>query len=264
MFVRLGFAIAVSLDPEILIVDEVIAVGDEEFQRKCFDHLFELRKRGTTIVLVTHALGLIQDLCDRAAWLDHGLVREIGPAREVVDSYLRDVNEREIRARGETAVGVPVQPGTGRLGTGEIRVESVEFLDARGRHSPVLMAGSACTIRLHYRAQASIDQAVFGIGFLHESGANVAGPNSGRTGPRPVPKGRGYVDFVVDELLLQPATYQVSTAIVDRGRTYDYADREFDLHVRATGEQEPGLTRMPGAWVGPFPDESPTTGRPAA
>jgi lipopolysaccharide transport system ATP-binding protein len=264
MFVRLGFAIAVSLDPEILIVDEVIAVGDEEFQRKCFDHLFELRKRGTTIVLVTHALGLIQDLCDRAAWLDHGLVREIGPAREVVDSYLRDVNEREIRARGETAVGVPVQPGTGRLGTGEIRVESVEFLDARGRHSPVLMAGSACTMRLHYRAQASIDQAVFGIGFLHESGANVAGPNSGRTGPRPVPKGRGYVDFVVDELLLQPATYQVSTAIVDRGRTYDYADREFDLHVRATGEQEPGLTRMPGAWVGPFPDESPTTGRPAA
>jgi lipopolysaccharide transport system ATP-binding protein len=264
MFVRLGFAIAVSLDPEILIVDEVIAVGDEEFQRKCFDHLFELRKRGTTIVLVTHALGLIQDLCDRAAWLDHGLVREIGPAREVVDSYLRDVNEREIRARGETAVGVPVQPGTGRLGTGEIRVESVEFLDARGRHSPVLMAGSACTIRLHYRAQASIDQAVFGIGFLHESGANVAGPNSGRTGPRPVPKGRGYVDFVVDELLLQPATYQVSTAIVDRGRTYDYADREFDLHVRATGEQEPGLTRMPGAWLGPFPDESPTTGRPAA
>ena len=78
MFVRLGFAIAVSLDPEILIVDEVIAVGDEEFQRKCFDHLFELRKRGTTIVLVTHALGLIADLCDRAAWLDHGVVQEIG------------------------------------------------------------------------------------------------------------------------------------------------------------------------------------------
>jgi lipopolysaccharide transport system ATP-binding protein len=254
MFVRLGFAIAVSLDPEILIVDEVIAVGDEEFQRKCFDYLFELRKRGTTIVLVTHALSLIQDLCDRAAWLDHGLVREIGPAREVVDSYLRDVNEREIRARGETPVGSPVQSGTGRLGTGEIRVEAVEFLDARGRHSPVLMAGSACTIRLHYKAQTSIDQAVFGIGFLHESGANVAGPNSGRTGPRPVPNGDGYVDFVVDDLLLQPASYQVSTAIVDRGHVYDYADREFDLHVRATGELEPGLTRMPGAWVGPIPE----------
>jgi lipopolysaccharide transport system ATP-binding protein len=253
MFVRLGFAIAVSLDPEILIVDEVIAVGDEEFQRKCFDHLFELRKRGTTIVLVTHALSLIQDLCDRAAWLDHGLVRELGPARDVVDSYLRDVNEREIKARGETPIE-PTSSSPGRLGTGEIRIRTIEFLDARGRHSPVLMAGSACIIRLHYSAEQPIDQAVFGIGFLHESGANVSGPNSGRTGARPVPTGDGHVDFVIDELLLQPASYQVSTAIVDRGHVYDYADREFDLHVRATGELEPGLTRMPGAWVGPVPE----------
>ena len=260
MFVRLGFAIAVSLDPEILIVDEVIAVGDEEFQRKCFDHLFELRKRGTTIVLVTHALSLIQDLCDQAAWLDHGSVREIGTSREVVDSYLRDINEREVRARDEIPVGVPTPAGPVRLGTGEVRIKTVEFLDGAGRPSPVLIAGSPCVIRLHYNAEVTIDQAVFGIGFLHESGANVAGPNSGRTGSRPVPKGKGHVDFVVDELLLQPATYQVSTAIVDRGHMYDYADREFDLHVRATGEQEPGLTRMPGAWIGPVPDRVPMVG----
>ncbi len=80
MYVRLGFAVAVSLDPEILMVDEIIAVGDEEFQRKCFDHLHELRKRGSTIVLVSHSLGLIRDLCDQAAWLDHGHIRELGPA----------------------------------------------------------------------------------------------------------------------------------------------------------------------------------------
>ena len=98
MYVRLGFAIAVSLDPEILMVDEVIAVGDEEFQRKCFDHLFELRKRGTTIVLVTHALGTIRDMCDQAAWLEHGRIRQLGPARDVVDGYIGDVNEREVQA----------------------------------------------------------------------------------------------------------------------------------------------------------------------
>src|SRR5664280_162817 len=95
MFVRLAFAVAVSLDPEILMVDEVIAVGDEEFQRKCFDHLFDLRKRGTTIVLVTHSLGLIRDMCDQAAWLDHGEVRELGVAREVADRYIESVNDRE-------------------------------------------------------------------------------------------------------------------------------------------------------------------------
>lgn len=262
MFVRLGFSIAVSLDPEILIVDEVIAVGDEEFQRKCFDHLFELRKRGTTIVLVTHALSLIQDLCDQAAWLDHGSIRQIGSSRDVVDGYLRDINEREIRAREDIPVGAPTPEGPVRLGTGEIRIRTVEFLDSGGRPSPVLIAGSPCTIRLHYEAEVPVEQAVFGIGFLHESGANVAGPNSGRAGSRPVPKGSGFVDFVVDELLLQPATYQVSTAVVDRGHTYDYADRAFDLHVRATGEQEPGLTRMPGAWMGPFPDATQEAGGP--
>ena len=266
MFVRLGFAIAVSLDPEILIVDEVIAVGDEEFQRKCFDHLFELRKRGTTIVLVTHALGLIADLCDRAAWLDHGVVQEIGPARDVVDSYLRSVNEHEAQARDEAlgpTVDVSAPEDRPRLGSGEIRIRAMETLDGDANPVPILMAGSACIFRLHYTAATDIEQAIFGIGFLHESGANVAGPNSGRTGSQPVPKGDGYVDFVVPELLLQPATYQVSTAIVDRGHTYDYADREFDVRVRATGEQEPGLTRMPGAWMAPV-SEQPASMAPAA
>ena len=73
MYVRLGFSIAVTVEPEILIVDEIIAVGDEEFQRKCFDYLFELRKRGTTVVLVTHAMGLVESLCDQAAWLVKGV-----------------------------------------------------------------------------------------------------------------------------------------------------------------------------------------------
>jgi ABC-2 type transport system ATP-binding protein/lipopolysaccharide transport system ATP-binding protein len=255
MFVRLGFAIAVSLDPEILIVDEVIAVGDEEFQRKCFDHLFELRKRGATIVLVSHSMALIQDLCDRAAWLDHGRVREIGTAREVVDAYLSDVNAREVQAQDAPAVGEPqaeVEAVT-RMGSGEARVTSIEFLDAAKRPSPVLLTGAPCAIRLHYTARQSIDRAVFGLGFLHESGVNVAGPNSGRTGPFALAAGEGYVDFVVDELLLQPASYLVSTAIVDHGHTYDYADREFALRVRASGDQEPGLTRMPGVWRPPVP-----------
>ena len=265
MFVRLGFAIAVSLDPDILIVDEVIAVGDEEFQRKCFDHLFDLRKRGTTIVLVSHALGLIGDLCDQAAWLDHGRIRDLGPARDIVDSYLRDVNEREAMANEEEAAATPTGDTAARLGSGEVRIRRLETLDAEGNPVPMLMAGSPCVFRLHYSAATAVDRAIFGIGFLHESGANVAGPNSGRTGPRRVEKGDGHVDFAVPELLLQPATYQVSTAIVDRGHTYDYADREFDVRVRSTGELEPGLTRMPGTWLGPVIDgtgsDNPERGR---
>jgi lipopolysaccharide transport system ATP-binding protein len=257
MYVRLGFAIAVSLDPEILMVDEVIAVGDEEFQRKCFDHLFELRKRGTTIVLVTHSLGTIRDMCDQAAWLEHGRIRQLGPARDVVDAYIGDVNEREVHARHEAEAhqanqhAEPAAADPGRPGSGEIRITSVDFLDADGNSGPALITGTPCTMRLHYLASESVSHAVFGIGFVHESGVNVSGPNSGRVGSWSVERGVGYVDFVVDELLLSAASYRVSAAIVDRGHTYDFADREFDLHVRGRGYDEPGLTRMLGTWKEP-------------
>ena len=254
MYVRLGFAIAVSLDPEILIVDEIIAVGDEEFQRKCFDHLFDLRSRGATIILVSHVLGLVGDLCDKAAWLDHGRIRELGPARDVVDRYLRDVNARE-NAR-EAQAHAAADDGAGhvppnRLGSGEVRITSLEYLDSSGDPAGVLLAGQACTFRMHFVAREPVARAVFGLGFLHESGVNVAGPNSGRVGPWSLETGEGYVDFAVEELLLQPAGYRISTAIVDRGHSFDYADAEFELHVRGRGDQEPGLTRMPGTWREP-------------
>src|ERR1035437_1515178 len=251
MFVRLAFAIAVSLDPEILMVDEVIAVGDEEFQRKCFDHLFDLRKRGTTIVLVTHSLGLIRDMCDQAMWLEHGEIRRLGPSIEVADAYIADVNEREVSAHQVSTAEAPAPGQSKRLGSGEVRITSLEFLDGDGTSSPVLLAGASCTIRMHYSAHEDISHVIFGLGFLHESGANVSGPNSGRRGSWSLEAGSGYVDFAIDELLLQPGTYQVSTAIVDRGHTFDYADREFDLRVRGRGDQEPGLTRMPGIWNDP-------------
>ena len=96
MHVRLGFAVAVMVRPEILIVDEVIAVGDEEFQRKCYEYLYDLRRAGTSMVVVSHGLGQITDLCDHAVWLDHGRIQGMGPARKVVRSYIEEVNAREV------------------------------------------------------------------------------------------------------------------------------------------------------------------------
>ena len=246
MYVRLGFSIAVAVDPEILIVDEIIAVGDEEFQRKCFDHLFELRKRGTTIVLVSHALGLMQDLCDSAVWLDHGKVRSVGEARGVVQHYLDSVNDREVETRVQQ-----VEPaGThARLGSGEVRITGVEYLDRAGSGGSVLLTGEPATFRMHYEASEDLENVTFGLGFVHESGVNVAGPNSGSdTTRRPVSSGQGRVDFQVPALTLQPGVYEVSAAAVDRGHTYDYLDRAYELHVRGNAGTEPGLTRMFGQW----------------
>jgi ABC-2 type transport system ATP-binding protein/lipopolysaccharide transport system ATP-binding protein len=93
MYVRLGFAVAVNVNPEILLVDEVIAVGDQEFQGRCMEHMNKLLAGGTTIVLVSHSSQLVIDLCDTVGWLDHGRMLEIGDSQTVVDSYLAHVAE---------------------------------------------------------------------------------------------------------------------------------------------------------------------------
>jgi lipopolysaccharide transport system ATP-binding protein len=247
MYVRLGFSIAVTVDPEILIVDEIIAVGDEEFQRKCFDHLFELRRQGTTIVLVSHSLGIVNDLCDNALWLDHGNMRAVGEVRDVVDEYLQDVNKREAAAGGTVDADAS---GPVRLGSGEIRIRDLEYLDGSGAVVPFLMSGEPATIRLHYDATVDVPEAVFGLAFVHESGVTVAGPNSG-FGDRAfqVVAGGGHVDFHLDRFALQPGMFLVTTAVVDRGHSYDYVDRGYELRVRAdSASAEPGLTRLFGSW----------------
>jgi len=248
MYVRLGFSIAVTVDPEILIVDEIIAVGDEEFQRKCFDHLHNLRKRGTTIVLVSHAMGLVSDLCDNGIWLDHGKVRSLGDVRGVVDDYLLDVNARE---SGEAQAEPHSIEERSRRGSGEVRITDVEWLGPDGNPVPFLVPGEPCTVRMRYRAAKPVENVVFGLGFVHESGATAAGPNSGH-GDRvlQLDAGSGSVDFQLDRLPLQPGTYLVSTAIVDRGHVYDYVDRGFELRVRSgkSASDEPGLVRFFGTW----------------
>lgn len=254
MYVRLGFAIAVSLEPEILIVDEVIAVGDEEFQRRCFDHLYELRRRGVTIVLVTHSMGLVADLCDEVAWLDKGNLKAVGPAREVVDEYLGAVNRREAeKSATETDTGSePAEDGPGRTprrGSGEVRVTGVDYLDAEGTQRPFLATDRPCTVRIRYEATQDLPSVTFGLGFTTESGVQVAGPNSGYgEAAFGVRSGTGHVDFVLDALPLQPGEFLVTTAVVDKGHPYDFLDRAFVLKVRAEDVTEPGLVRLTGTW----------------
>lgn len=255
MYVRLGFSIAVTVDPEILIVDEIIAVGDEEFQRKCFDHLFELRRKGTTIVLVSHSLGLVADLCDNAAWLDKGRLKQVGPARDVIDSYLEQVNRAEAAAH-HSELPDDDKPGeavelTARLGSGEVRITGVDFLDHEGNSTGFLSSGEPCTVRLHYRATTDLASVTFGLGFAHETGVNVAGPNSGYgEQAMSLQAGTGTISYHVDSLILQPGSFRVSAAAVDHGHTFDFRDRAFELRVRADeAVTEPGLVRMTGHWT---------------
>lgn len=253
MYVRLGFAVAVTLDPEILIVDEIIAVGDEEFQRKCFDYLFELRRKGTTIVLVTHSLGLAADLCDGAIWLDHGKPRMVGDVRPVIDGYLASVNAKEEARRqedeqrsGVESVLAPVP----RQGSGEVRMTNVQILGPDGSPVHIVSPGEPCTLRIHVLAREAVRDVEVGLAFIHEGGQTVAGPNSGQEQQAyEFPVGSHFVDFHLDALPIQPGTFAVSTSLITRGHTYDYSDREVEFVVRAdSAVSEPGLVRILGRW----------------
>ena len=253
MGIRLGFATAVHVDPEVLLVDEAIAVGDEEFQRKCMDHLHRLRRGGCTIVLVSHSLPLVSELCDVALWLDQGRPQMLGPADAVIDSYLGEVNRQSAEAAvsAEVDSAEPQPPELTRIGSGEVRISDVTYTDANGSDRTELLAGEAGVFRIHYVASEPMADLTFGLGFSTETGFRVSGPNSGFGAQAvDVPAGAGTVEFRVDPLLLQPAYYRVSAAVVTRQHVIDHIEAGFDLVVRSSHAiTEPGVTRMPGEWT---------------
>jgi ABC-2 type transport system ATP-binding protein/lipopolysaccharide transport system ATP-binding protein len=251
---RLGFATAVHMNPDILLVDEAISVGDEEFQRKCMDHIYRLRQSGTTVVLVSHALPLVAELCDAALWLDGGLPRMVSRADTVIDAYLQSVNTREVEAAEQTGADEGTSewpPERTHIGSGEILIRDAEFVTADGHAGDTLLAGDPATVRIHYEASQPMDDITFGLAFITDTGTRVAGPNSGfGTDAVRIERGPGIAEFRVDELLLQPARYRVSAAAVTRHHVVDHLEAGFEVTVRAAHAiAEPGLVRLPGRWT---------------
>jgi ABC-2 type transport system ATP-binding protein/lipopolysaccharide transport system ATP-binding protein len=259
MYVRLGFAVAVHVDPDILMIDEVIAVGDEEFQRRCMDHLFKLRRDGVTIVLVSHSLPIMQNLCDRLAWLDHGVLQQVGPPGQVVRGYLGQVDDAEEQRLGEHG-GAEVTDAKHALrhGTREIEITHFEVLKSGGE--PVLMpeSNSAVVFRVHYEAHEPVQHPKFGIDFETETGVLLAGHTTTDDGViTGTVTGPGYVDCVVDRLPFNPGVLLVSIGITDEHEmhTYDHLYQAYELRVRqGEAPEDRGLIRLAGRWSSPTPD----------
>jgi len=250
MYTRLAFAVATAVDPEILITDEVLAVGDEAFQRKCMDRIYRLRQMGKTIIFVSHALETVRTLCDRAVWLDHGQAKLVGAAGEVIDAYLADVNRRE---QAQTHTGDPGAIGLGtRRGTREAEFTRVELLDPAGRPQTIFQTHAPLTVRMHYFAHRPISHPVFGVGLHHENGFWINGPNTNFDGiDIPMIDGPGYVDYHIPNLPLLAGRYQLSVALVDSTmlHTYDQHDRMYRLIVQSDGVRDRyGMVAIPGQW----------------
>lgn len=247
MYVRLGFSVAINVDPDVLLIDEVLAVGDEQFQRRCAEKFAQLKEQGKTVVIVSHSLGSVRSLCDRIAWLDHGRLRAVGDAGAVIDSYIDEVHEDREQVAGAGS----------RWGSGEARIERIELLDAAGRPTERVHTGDAVTLRLHYHFAERIARPVFGLAIHTVAGVHVTGPNTREAGCVPESlEGCGQVDLRVDNLLLLPGTYDVSAAVTDHAtlHTFDFRHHafRFDVDPGQPHETYGGVVSLNGAWeVGP-------------
>lgn len=240
MYARLGFSVAVAVEPDILLVDEVLAVGDEQFQRRCTEKMNELRSGGRTVVVVSHSLALVQQICDQAVWLDHGSVRSIGATEDVVADYLASVT---------TAFRLDTK-GRQRTGSGEVEID-VELIPTKPEP---FSTDSEVLVRFHWRAEAPVSGVAFGFGIRAADGYNVSGTSSvGEGAGFDLSAGQGHVDYLVPKLSLLPGVYHVAAMAMDRasGHIYDHSPNivEFDVSPSPGHPYDTGAFTLGGRWT---------------
>jgi lipopolysaccharide transport system ATP-binding protein len=205
MRLRLGFAVAAHLDPDVLIVDEVLAVGDAGFQKKCLSVMEDLRKGGRTVLFVSHNMAAVENLCSRGIWIDSGRVRQDGATHEVIQSYLSSFAETQDSASDLTNV-------EGRHGNGDIRYTGMAFLTLDGEPQTVTRSGDSIRLRFYYHAKKTIPYPSFGFRLLTEMGTLVTDTSTWHHSldiPEIAP-GDGQLDLEIDFLNLLPGRYDFS------------------------------------------------------
>lgn len=285
MYMRLGFAVAIHVDPDVLLVDEVLAVGDEGFTHKCLDKFGEFRRRGKTILLVTHSLNLVERFCDEAVWLDAGEKQADGDPKRVVGAYLTAVEATEEQllaattARALEEARTPLEPSVpesgvtspppdsgssafrpesasdmfraveGRWGSREIEIADVALLDESGQPSFVFHTGDRMTVRIRARASQPADDFVFGVGLFNADGVCCYGTNTYLEEMNPDRfEGEGEIAFAIDGLDLVEGTYKLDVAVHKRdGYPFDYHRLLYTFRVKSR-THDVGIYRPRHGW----------------
>ena len=221
MFVRLGFAVAVHVDPEILLIDEVLAVGDEGFQKKCLDRVAEMQKEGRTIVFVTHAMAFVQQICDSATLLDGGQMRASGNTENVIREF------RAVMARRRTGLGEGAA-------TREIEIAEVDLQDERGRPNSMVAPGQSLSVQIELHAKKPIEDPVVVLGihnardeWVFTSDTERLEVDLGRL------EGKLRVTFDLKSIPLLEGQYFVTIGVRDRADTvvYDWHNQRYPFDV---------------------------------
>jgi lipopolysaccharide transport system ATP-binding protein len=237
MRLRLGFAVAAHLDPDVLIVDEVLAVGDAAFQKKCLNTMEALHASNRTVLFVSHNLAAVENLCRRCIWIDGGEVRLDGESRQVVRAYMESMVGGQAGASDLDGV-------LNRRGDGKIRFRAVEFLTPDGYSQSLIRAGDPLVIRFHYSASEPVADPSFGFRMYTDTGTLVTETSTWHHAiPAPVSKaGSGYLDLEIGCLNLMPARYTLSLWATDMqgAAIYDNVEHAVALEVETANIYQSG------------------------
>jgi ABC-type polysaccharide/polyol phosphate transport system ATPase subunit len=244
MYMRLAFAVAINVDPDILLVDEILVVGDGNFQDRCMERFADFRRAGKTIVIVSHALATIRGLCDEAAWLSGGELRAHGAATNVIDDYVTDMYERRSKVIAAAGQVHPHSP---------IRITDVSVADALGSPAARVFSGDEVTFRLHYHCETPIDRPVFVFALDTASGVRAWAQHSrDAQGLLERVAGDGSVELRIDRLLLQGGTYTLHAVVFDEQMATALDSRlegtRFDV-VHGTLREYGGVVVLGGEWA---------------
>ena len=204
MRLRLGFAVAAHLDPDVLIVDEVLAVGDVAFQRKCLAAMDDLRSQGRTVIFVSHNMDAIENLCPRTIWIEGGTMKRDGPSEEVVSEYVGSFEEQTLHSAN-------LREFADRRGNGQGRIVGFEILDREGRPTTFVRAGERAVLRLYYEVFEKLTEPHFGVRVMTRLGSLVTESSTWSTGLElsELDPGEGVIDFEIDRLNLMGADYRL-------------------------------------------------------
>ena len=212
MYMRLGFSVAIHIDPDILLIDEILAVGDEAFQKKCYERIRDFQRLGKSIVVVSHNLNAIAALCSRAVLLQSGRILSSGPPDEVIAQY-----RKPERRAAEKSKDVD------EYGTREIEIRNVAFLDERGNEAVAFRSGCPMTIRIEYFAKSAVTRPVFGVSIGERDGSVVYGTNSCIEGQHiECVEGVGFADFTITHIPILHGRYPITIAIHSEDGKTDY------------------------------------------
>ena len=251
MYMRLAFSVAINVDADVLLIDEILAVGDANFQTKCFNKLKEIKAQGTTIVIVSHALGQIEQICDRAIWIHEGLIKAEGPPKEIDLEYL-DYMSRKMQEKNKSESGgseTSEDDEGKRWGSGEVRIKKVRSFAADGSEQKTFRTGEDIRLSIDYTVKKPVKDAVFGFGVFDMNGVQCYGTNT-RIDKQPdiTISESGTAEILMKNVELLAGEYNIDIAIEQgEGIPIDYFRQAYRIQmISAIGDV--GVSRIEHTW----------------